>query len=80
VAASLHNLGGFYRETGDYARALPLSERSLSIREKALGSEHPDVARSLNNLALLYSQTGDLARAQLLYERSEPVKESTGAH
>ena len=28
-------------------------ERSLAIREKALGPDHPDVAQSLNNRAVL---------------------------
>ncbi|CAN0593107.1 unnamed protein product, partial [Laminaria digitata] len=38
---------------GNYAEAGPLYERSLAVREKALGPEHPSVAESLNNLALL---------------------------
>jgi hypothetical protein len=29
-------------------------KRSLAIRERALGTDHPDVAKSLNNLAKLY--------------------------
>ena len=36
---------------GDYEGAKPLYERSLAIREKVLGPDHPDVASSLNNLA-----------------------------
>ncbi|CAN0398781.1 unnamed protein product, partial [Laminaria digitata] len=39
---------------GNYAEAGPLYKRSLAIREKALGPEHPDVAMSLNNLAELF--------------------------
>ena len=42
---------------GKYAEAGPLYERSLAIREKVLGPDHPDVATSLNNLAIgLYYQ------------------------
>ncbi|CAN0589164.1 unnamed protein product, partial [Laminaria digitata] len=37
----------------NYAEAGPLYKRSLAIKEKALGPEHPSVATSLNNLALL---------------------------
>ena len=40
---------------GDYAAAEPLYRRALAIREKALGSAHPEVAQSLNNLALACS-------------------------
>ena len=38
--------------------AEPLIKRSLAIREKVLGPDHPDVARSLNNLAELYDGGG----------------------
>lgn len=37
---------------GKYSEAIPLAQRSLAIREKALGKEHPIVATSLNNLAV----------------------------
>ena len=37
----------------------PLYDRSLAIREKALGPDHPDVATTLNNrAALLQDQVG----------------------
>ena len=39
---------------GKYAEAEPLYKRSLSIREKALGQNHPDVASSLYNHAYLH--------------------------
>ena len=51
MAASLNNLGGLYREQGQYAEAEPLYQRALAIAEKALGPEHLEVAMSLNNLA-----------------------------
>ncbi|CAM9878567.1 unnamed protein product, partial [Laminaria digitata] len=38
---------------GDYTEAGPLYKRSLAIKEKALGPEHPSVATSINNLAEL---------------------------
>lgn len=38
---------------GMYNRAKEFYARSLAIREKALGPNHPDVAQSLNNLGLL---------------------------
>lgn len=42
---------------GRYDLAEPLYKRSLSIREKALGPDHPDVGTSLNNLANPYQAT-----------------------
>ena len=44
---------------GDYARAEPLSRRSLEICEKARGPDHPDTATALNSLAFLYYTMGD---------------------
>ena len=37
VAFSLNNLAGLYHAAGEYAKALPLYERSLRIREAKLG-------------------------------------------
>lgn len=41
---------------GKYEEAEPLYERSLAIREKALGPDHPAVATALNNRALLLEE------------------------
>jgi hypothetical protein len=54
-AARLLNDAGIYlSERGRYTDAEPLYGRALTILEKALGPEHPDVAQGLNNLAELY--------------------------
>ncbi len=45
------------------------------IQEKALGSEHPDVAVSLNNLAGLYYGQGKYKQAEPLYIRSLEIYE-----
>jgi len=37
TATSLNNLAGLYRQKGDFAKAEPLFQRALKIREKALG-------------------------------------------
>jgi tetratricopeptide (TPR) repeat protein len=60
---------------GRYAQAIPLAERVLAIREKALGPAHPDVANSLNNLAALYEALGDYAKAEPLFLRSLAIKQ-----
>ena len=62
-------------EEGQYADAIPLAERSLAIREKALGPDHPDVATALNNLAELYESQGRYAEAEPLYKRSLAIRE-----
>jgi CHAT domain-containing protein/Tfp pilus assembly protein PilF len=60
---------------GKYREALPLAQRVLSIREKDLGSDHPDVAASLNSLAGLYQDQGRYNDAEPLYKRSLAIRE-----
>ena len=60
---------------GRYTQAIPLAEKTLAIREKALGPEHPSVALSLNNLAESYCTLGDSAKAEPLYRRSLAIYE-----
>ena len=55
---------------GRYSEAEPLYERSLAIRKKALGAEHPDAGQSLNNLALLYQVQGRYEEVELLHKRA----------
>jgi tetratricopeptide (TPR) repeat protein len=60
---------------GQYAEALPLAQRALSIREKELGPDDPDLASSLENLAALYSTQERYADAEPLYKRSLAIRE-----
>ena len=59
--------------------ATPRPSRSTSahstIREKALGPDHPHVAQSLNNLAVLYQSQGRYAEAEPLYKRALAIRE-----
>jgi len=48
---------------------------ALAIREKALGPDHPDVAKSLNNLAEVYREQGRNADAEALYQRALAIRE-----
>jgi tetratricopeptide (TPR) repeat protein len=74
VATSLNNLAECYQAQGSYAKAEPLYKRSLAIREKALGPDHPDVAASLNNLAVLYRATNRPELAQPLEARAAKIR------
>ncbi len=60
---------------GKYAEAIPLAQRALALREKALGRDHSDVAQSLNNLALLYNELGRNEQAAPLYRRALEIFE-----
>jgi CHAT domain-containing protein/Flp pilus assembly protein TadD len=52
-----------------------LYQRSLAIREKALGRDHPNVAPVLNNLAAMYRNQGRHADAEPLSQRSLAIAE-----
>src|SRR3712207_1762494 len=52
-----------------YDEALPLAERVLSIREKALGPEHELVAGALRNLAELQLAKRKAKEAEATYQR-----------
>ena len=62
---------------GRYEDAIPIAEKVLAIREKALGPDHPDVARSLNNLALLYDNLREYLKAEPLYKRALAIWEKS---
>jgi CHAT domain-containing protein len=46
--------GWYYRIKERYAEAEPLLVRSMEIREKTLGTDHPDYVKSREELAILY--------------------------
>ena len=62
-------------EHGHYDQAESLFKRSLVIREKALGSEHPLVAESLRTIALLYKKTDRDKEAEELEKRAAAIRE-----
>ncbi len=49
-------------------------KRSLAIREKALGPEHPQVAKALLNYAALRRETGRSAEAAKMEARAKAVR------
>jgi tetratricopeptide (TPR) repeat protein len=74
-AGRLYAQGEALYRAGKYDAALPLAQRILAIREKALGPEHADVATTLNGLGVLYRAKGDLGRAEALYQRALTIRE-----
>lgn len=77
-AAQLFNKVAHYLETAkaDYAQAKPLLEQALGMREKLLGTEHPETAESLHHLAWWYEKArGDYVAAKPLYERALTIYE-----
>lgn len=63
----------------DYAAAGPLYQRALSIRQKALGPRHPDVATSLHAYAVFLNNTGRLEEAVETQARAVDIAEENVA-
>ncbi len=80
MATSLNSLALLYKTQGQYGQAEPLCKRSLAIREKALGPDHPNVAESLNNLAeggVAFGRSPSMESTQTnLFSRSFPLSSS----
>ena len=76
MAITLGNLGDLYRVLGDNSKAQDMLERSLVIKERAYGRDHPEVALSLANLGLAYVALGDKPKALESLERARAIFES----
>ena len=75
LATTLTNLAFLFRDQGQRAKARPLYERALAIREKALGKDHADVGATLYNLAVLLDEQGAPAEARPHFERALVIDE-----
>jgi CHAT domain-containing protein/Tfp pilus assembly protein PilF len=62
-------------DAGKYDAAIPLAQRELTLLEKALGPDHPEVGTALNGLASMYTMKGEYARAEPLVQRAVAVLE-----
>ncbi len=63
----LNSLAGFYEQTQQPARALPLYEQVLGIRAKALHTQHPEYLKSIHKLANVYFVLGNYQAAKQTY-------------
>jgi tetratricopeptide (TPR) repeat protein len=71
IGVALNNLGFAYHAEGKYLEAEQTYRRSLLALERALGPDHPYLARTvLLNLSELYLETGRDDKAERLLERA----------
>jgi CHAT domain-containing protein/tetratricopeptide (TPR) repeat protein len=69
-ALPINDLGNYYKDQGDYAKAEKYLYEASEIRRRTLGEKHFNYGVSLNNLASLYEQMGNYRAAALYYEDS----------
>jgi len=61
---------------GNFAEAIPISQRVLALAEQRFAPNHPDVAVALGSLAYLYLARDRHAEAEPLYRRLLSIYES----
>jgi len=68
-AALLEATGAVYANLGQHARALPLYDRALAIRQTEQGESDPETVRLLQALARVHLEAGDASSARDLCRR-----------
>jgi tetratricopeptide (TPR) repeat protein len=77
LATLLHNIGGLEHARGDYAAGEPAARRSVELRERARGPDHPAVAADVAALAAIVEGQGRHAEAEGMYLRALAIFERT---
>ena len=75
-----NNIAVVYRDQGDYVKAIEYCKKALEIREKVLGTNHPDTLDSMYGLAKLLEDKGDaqsLKEAEELWLKIKDIKSKT---
>ena len=75
IAQILNDAGYLYQSQNNSAKAAPLHQRALALRERAFRSDGPTVVQSLNNLTQAYRGLGRYAEAASLMKRSVEIVE-----
>jgi serine/threonine-protein kinase len=74
VRAKIENIAGTIAyAVGNYDDALARYQQAYDLLVRALGAQHPDVARALNNIGNVYKDREDYDRALEYYERAREL-------
>ena len=76
LAFSLNSLGALYCDVGEPAKATPLLERAVDLRQQILGFDDPIISSSLDNLADVLIRQHRVDEAEALYQRSIRILEA----
>jgi len=74
AAITLADIANLYYDCAEYGDSFRLLEKGLQIREKVLGSEHPDTAATYNNIAGVYDNQGDYPKALEWYQKALAIR------
>lgn len=77
IVYTIDRVGALFDKTGHYDAALLLEEKSLAIKLKTLGPDHPAVAISYGDLGLVYKRKGQYDKAVAFHEKSLAIRLKT---
>ena len=77
AAQSVAGLASVAVQANENVKAEQLLRRSIALREKILGRDHPQVAADLNNLGLIHNRRRDYTEAQVIFLRALAALEKT---
>jgi tetratricopeptide (TPR) repeat protein len=80
AATSYQELAELLGSQKKYAEAEPLYRRAIELREKVLGSNHPELAASLEGYAAMLRGAGRAAEAEPLETRARAIRERKSTH
>ncbi|CAF0999210.1 unnamed protein product [Adineta steineri] len=72
-----HQLGLIKYDQGEYQEALTYYEKSLSIKQKTLPSNHLNLASSYNNIGLVYYRMCDYPKALSSHEKALTIQQQS---
>lgn len=78
LATFLDRVAGVAYEQSDDKKAEKLLLRSLALREKAFGADHPDLAWTAFSLGQIYSLRRDYGKAAPFYQQAVRIREKIG--
>ena len=71
--STYNNMGSVFQSQGKYEEALKIYCKSLDIKIKALGEEHPSVADKYKNIGALFKSQGRYEEVLEMYCKSEEI-------
>ncbi|CAF0907690.1 unnamed protein product [Adineta steineri] len=72
-----HQLGRIKYYQGEYSESLTYYEKSLSIRQQSLPSNHPDLGISYSNIGLVQYNMGDYPTALSFQEKALAIRQQS---
>ena len=74
VASELHFIGALHHEAGRYDEALAYYGLALTIRERTIAPDHPELVSTLEDLAATRQAQGEAAEADQLLARAQRLR------